>query len=150
MSQTSPTAMTPLPTPPSTASPANFDSRADAFLGQLALFQTEFNNLSGVNYNNAVDAYNSALSAASNAASAAANAAAILGATGAAVWVSGATYTYGDVRWSPLDGTIYRRTLAGSGSTTTDPSLDSATWTSLAITSTGSDLFLNALYGAFQ
>lgn len=148
MSQTSPTPMTPLGTPPSTASPANFDSRADSFLGQLQLFQTEFNNLSTVNYGNAVDAYNSALSAASNAASAAANAASILGATGAAIWVSGTTYAIGDVRWAPADGQIYRRITSGAG--TTDPSLDATNWMSLAVSAVGSDLFNNALYGAFQ
>lgn len=32
---------TPLPTPPSTGSPSNFDSRADNFLGALPLFQQE-------------------------------------------------------------------------------------------------------------
>lgn len=35
-----------LPTPPTTADPANFDSRADAFLGALPTFQSEANLLS--------------------------------------------------------------------------------------------------------
>lgn len=34
---------TPLPTPPSTLDPVNFNSRADAFLGALPTFQTELN-----------------------------------------------------------------------------------------------------------
>lgn len=37
--------ITPLPTPPSTSDPANFDSRADAFLGALPDFATEANAL---------------------------------------------------------------------------------------------------------
>jgi hypothetical protein len=36
-------AITPLPTPPSTSDPANFDARADAFLGALPQFATECN-----------------------------------------------------------------------------------------------------------
>ena len=36
-------AITPLPTPPSSADPANFDTRADAFLGALPTFATETN-----------------------------------------------------------------------------------------------------------
>lgn len=142
--------MTPLGTPPSTNDTANFNARGDSFLGQLPLFQIEFNNLSVVNYNNAVDAYNSALSASVNAASAAANAAAILGATGAAIWVSGTTYYIGDVRWAPADGQIYRRIAGNGAGGTTDPSLDTTNWLSLAISAVGSDLFNNALYGAFQ
>jgi hypothetical protein len=38
-----PTTITALPTPPSTADPANFDTRADAFLGALPTFRTETN-----------------------------------------------------------------------------------------------------------
>lgn len=37
--------MTPLPTPPSTSDPTNFDARADAFLAALLVFQTEVNAL---------------------------------------------------------------------------------------------------------
>lgn len=37
---------TPLPTPPSTLDPANFNYRADAFLGALPTFQTELNDYS--------------------------------------------------------------------------------------------------------
>lgn len=38
-------AITPLPTPPSTDDPTNFDARADAFLGALPTFATEANAL---------------------------------------------------------------------------------------------------------
>ena len=37
--------ITPLPTPPSSADPANFDTRADAFLGALPTFATETNDV---------------------------------------------------------------------------------------------------------
>lgn len=37
--------VTPFPTPPSTADPANFDTRADAFLGQFTTFETEINGI---------------------------------------------------------------------------------------------------------
>ena len=40
-----PPAISPLPTPPSSSDPANFDTRADAFLGALPGLQTEANAL---------------------------------------------------------------------------------------------------------
>ena len=46
---------TPLPTPPSTLDPVNFNSRADAFLGALPTFQTELNNYSAALTNAATD-----------------------------------------------------------------------------------------------
>lgn len=126
MSVTSPTAITALPTPPSTASPADFDSRADSFLGALPTFTTQSNSLATVNYNNAVDCQTNAglaQTAASNAASAAATAVA---ASGAAAWVSGTTYSVGAAVYSPVNRLIYRRLIAGAG--TTDPSADGTNW----------------------
>lgn len=58
-----PTPITPLPTPPSTSDPVNFDTRADLFLGALPAFQTEANNLATNAYNNAVSADSSASAA---------------------------------------------------------------------------------------
>ena len=46
---------TPLPTPPSTLDPINFNARADAFLGALPTFQTELNNYSAALTNAATD-----------------------------------------------------------------------------------------------
>ncbi len=57
--------VTPLPTPPSTSDPGNFDVRADAFLGALANFQTQTNALATNVFNNATDAANSATTAVS-------------------------------------------------------------------------------------
>lgn len=44
----------------------------------------------------------------------------------APVWVSGTTYSIGEVRVSPIDWQSYRRITAGAG--TTDPSLDTTNW----------------------
>jgi hypothetical protein len=41
-------------------------------------------------------------------------------------WVTGTTYTRGQVRWSPIDYKSYRRKANGAG--TTDPSADSTNW----------------------
>ena len=126
MSQTAPTPITALGTPPSTSDPANFDTRGDALLTQLPTTVTEMNVLGTVTYNNAVDCYNNATSAASNAASAAANAALASAAAGATLWVSGTTYAIGDRRFSPTNGLTYRRLTVGAG--TTDPSADTTNW----------------------
>lgn len=58
-----PTAITPLPTPPTTADPANFDVRADAFLGALPAMVTQINSSNATSYNNAVEAAQGANSA---------------------------------------------------------------------------------------
>lgn len=46
---------TPLPTPPSTLDPTNFNARADAFLGALPTFQEELNDYSAALTNAATD-----------------------------------------------------------------------------------------------
>lgn len=43
-----------------------------------------------------------------------------------AAWVSGTTYTAGQVRYSPIDFLMYRRKTNGAGAT--DPSLDTTNW----------------------
>ena len=45
----------------------------------------------------------------------------------APIWISGTSYTAGDVRVSPLDWQSYRRIISGAG--TTDPSADATNWT---------------------
>ena len=47
-------------------------------------------------------------------------------AVNASKWISGTTYSIGDVRWSPTTYLVYRRKTAGSG--TTDPTSDSTNW----------------------
>ena len=140
MAVITPPSVTALPTPPSTASPATFDARADAFLGALPTFQTETDALAANVAANATDAAASAVlanvevgnaaaqavAAAASAVTAAINAAAAAAATGASIWVSGTTYSIGDVRYSPTNQRVYRRKTAGAG--TTDPSADSTNW----------------------
>jgi hypothetical protein len=75
---TAPTAITPLPTAPSRADPANFPARADAFLGALGTFGSQLNAAATNAFNNAVEADQDASAADSHriAAAASANAAA--------------------------------------------------------------------------
>lgn len=115
-----------LPTPPSTASPSNFDSRADAFFGALPALQTEENALKANVFANATGVYDNALEVAANTAAVAANAALAALAAGATLWVSGTTYAIGDRCYSPANGLVYRRLTAGAG--TTDPSADGTNW----------------------
>ncbi|MBY0498907.1 MAG: hypothetical protein K2Q14_07035 [Gammaproteobacteria bacterium] len=54
------------------------------------------------------------------------NAEAAAGELANTAWVSGTTYTAGQVRYSPIDSLMYRRKTNGAG--TTDPSLDTTNW----------------------
>lgn len=131
-------AITPLPTPPSRDDPANFATRADAFLGALPDFATEANAL-------AVDVNADAAAAAADATAAEAAAAAATAAANVTKWVSGTTYTEGAVVWSPITYLSYRRKSTGGG--TTDPSADSANWAQAAgtgdVTLTGTQTLTN-------
>lgn len=71
---TSPPAISALPTPPSTSSPTNFDSQADAFLGALPDLASDIGAVASNVYANAVEAASSA-STASTAATTASTAA---------------------------------------------------------------------------
>jgi hypothetical protein len=75
----------------------------------------------------AVDA--DAIAAAASAASAAASASAA--SQVASVWVSGASYTIGNVRFSPITYSTYRAKTNHSG-VTTDPSLDTTNWVNIS------------------
>jgi hypothetical protein len=130
---TSPTPVSALPTPPSRDDPSNFAGRADAFLGALPTFRTEANALASNAYANAVEAEADATTATTQAAAAAASAAAASNSAlsaasyaSASLWVSGTTYALGAVVYSPVTQALYRRTVAGAG--TTDPSLDGTNW----------------------
>lgn len=71
---TSPTPITSLPTAPSRTDPANFATRADAFLGALPTFGTQANALGTTTYNNAVDSADRATAASTSAGNAATSA----------------------------------------------------------------------------
>lgn len=139
---TTPTPITPLPTPvPQRLDPVNFASRADNFLTALPTFGTETNNIAINVYNNATEAFTSASNASGSASSAfsSAQAAALAAqtaaaASGATQWISGTSYSVGDVVWSPITFLSYRRKIAGTG--TTDPSLDTTNWALIGASST--------------
>ncbi len=98
-------------------------------------------------YNNASEAFSSATAADASAdaalaavSDAQAASAAAIAATGAPVWVSGTTYILGFVTWSPITKQLYRRIVAGAG--TTDPSADATNW--FAITAPKEQLLTDA------
>ncbi|HWU81394.1 MAG TPA: hypothetical protein VN158_15175, partial [Caulobacter sp.] len=74
--------ISPLPTPPSTNDPANFNTRGDAFLGQLPTFQAEANTLATEVNGLAVQVTNDKASTTASAASAAASSNSALNAPG--------------------------------------------------------------------
>ena len=130
--------ITALPTPPNRQDPSTFEDRADAFLGALPQFGEEANDLA--------DSLNGAESGALTSAKAAsvsaqnaltyslnslANAQNAAASNSAPKWVSGTTYTIGQIAWSPANGRIYKRLITGAG--TTDPSLDTANWVLLSV-----------------
>lgn len=140
---TSPTPMTPLPTPvPSRADRTNFAARADAFLAALPDFQTELDAVAETAYDNAVEAAASAAAAAGSVSDAAeqvalataqadaaeASAVASAQSAGASIWVSGTAYNVGDVAWSPTNGLVYRILFDLEGPSTIDPALDPTNW----------------------
>lgn len=123
MAVVTPPSITPVPTPvPQRNDRVTFSDRVDAFVTWLINAVTEFGNVATNVAANATDAHTSALSASASASIAASSAS-------ANVWVSGTTYAVGASVWSPLNYLIYRRIIAGAG--TTDPSLDSTNWASL-------------------
>jgi hypothetical protein len=137
MAVTVPSQITALPVPPSTSSPTDFDAKADAFLGAFPTFRSEVNTVATQTYDNAVEAQTQASVALSQVALATAqvalaenSATQAAAAAGAAKWISGTTYSLGSVVWSPVTYLIYRRTIAGAG--TTDPSSDTTNWGALS------------------
>ena len=136
--------ITALPTPPSRNDPANFATRADAFMAALPAFATETNATAVEVDNDRIASAASASTAttqvglataqvalasaqrvlaetAANAASATAN---------VTQWISGTTYALGANVWSPINAQTYRRIIAGAG--TTDPSADATNWTKIS------------------
>jgi hypothetical protein len=163
---TAPPSLTAPPTPPTTADPASFDTRADALVAWLPTMVAEQNDLADNVHANALEAEAEAVAAAASAGAAAssasgasaavaagvataqanadaaaaaagASAAAAAASVGAIAWVSGTSYSIGDLRWSPANRFIYRRLTAGAG--TTDPSLDATNWAPLVDASLGAE-----------
>jgi len=114
MAQTAPPAINALPTPPSTLSPGDFDSRADAFLGALPARATEMNASASATYGNAVYAYDNAVIAQNSAADATSQAAAAAASVNAPAWNISTTYALGAAVYSTVTGRIYRCTVGGT------------------------------------
>jgi len=129
--------ITTLPTPPSRQDPANFANEADAFLGALPTFSTDVN---------AAGAYIDGVGAqvTTDAVTASAAASAAVAASGATAWVSGGSYTLGQVVWSPLDLQTYRAKTAHSG-VTTDPSADATNWVKISVSNIENNALLNVV-----
>jgi len=124
---TTPTPISALPDAPDRADRATFSARAVAMFTALKnVFIGEVNAIAITANTNATEAAASAMACATseyNAGVAAANAAT---SSGAPIWVSGTTYALGAPAWSPANRLIYRRIVAGTG--TTDPSADPTNW----------------------
>ena len=137
-----PPVISPLPTPPSSSDPANFDTRADAFLGALPGLQTEANALAQNLHANAAFATGQMASdllaagqartaAAQSAAQAAQHAASAGAASNARSWASGQAWRVNDVVWGvSTPGVLYRCIVAHAGSST-PPERDAAHWASI-------------------
>lgn len=118
---------TPLPIPPSSADPLNFDPRADGFLGALPQFQADQNAMAVATLGNAqealtqaslADGYRIAASAAAEAAAASSN---------ATVWISGTVYAQYVPVVDPGNYQLYRKRTPSS-STTSPPRSDPINW----------------------
>jgi len=124
------TTLTSLPPSPQRSNPDTFANLADAwvnalesvFTPEMNLIIPEINALSS----SATNAANNAIASADTATTQASLAQQAAISTGSIAWVSGTTYSVGDLRYSPTDFQTYRRKTTGAG--TTDPSLDLTNW----------------------
>lgn len=162
------------PAPLATDDTATFNSKAFTFLGALEPFRVQANSTGADADADAAAAAASAAAASTSASTAASTVAAAVAAAqansdasaaasassasaasasanaaaasaGGTLWVSGTTYALGVRVWSPTNQQLYRRTVAGVG--TTDPISDVANWTRVLIeqeTFTAESFFLCA------
>jgi len=129
--------ITALPTAPArTMAPAVFIPTADTFVAALPNFgvqentlATQINVIAAQTQANATEAFNDAAAALVSANNSAASAIASASTAGAIAWVSGTSYTAGNVVFSTVNFQTYRRSISGAG--TTDPSADPTNWTRL-------------------
>ena len=134
MAVVSPPPITALPAAPDRADRATFSARAtamftalkDVFVGQVGAVAANVAANATDAATSATNANSSAAAASTSESNAATSAAAAGTAAGAPVWVSGTTYAFGNAVWSPSNRLIYRRIVAGAG--TTDPSADATNW----------------------
>jgi len=119
--------ITALPDPPLRRDgPATFADKGDAFLGALPLFVTEANALE-VNVNNQEAAAEaSAAAALASQIAALASEQAATASRNADMWLAATNYALGVLAYSPINGRVYRRKVAGA--TATDPSADTTNW----------------------
>lgn len=116
-----------LPTPvPQSTDPVNFPARADAFLSALPGFATAANAQAQENNLAASNAVAAAAAAAASSANGKAAADQAMALAGAGRFVGTTNYLQGDLAWSPANGLIYRRLVAGRNGV--DPSLDAVNW----------------------
>ena len=117
-----------LPTVPTRTNRLLFATLADAFYGAQPTYRVQLIALGDNVYSNAVEVANNAAAVALNAVSAASSANAAALSAGAVAWVSGTNYPVGVRVISPTDAKVYRRIVAGAG--TTSPTLDNVNWES--------------------
>jgi len=131
------TTLTSLPPSPQRSNPDTFANLADAWVNALeSVFTPEMNliipeinaqaNLATTQANLATTQANLATTQAQNSADSAVVSQGAAASAGAIAWVSGTTYSIGNLRYSPIDFQTYRRKTTGSGAT--DPSLDLTNW----------------------
>jgi hypothetical protein len=143
MAITAPPTISALPTPPDPNDRSTFNTRAYPWSAAQQTLATQVGAVAANVFANANEAKAEADAAAASVlvaeaqvdAAAAAAAQALIhagsaaAATTAPAWVSGTTYTQGQVVYSPLNFCSYRRTVTGAG--TADPSLDATNWAAL-------------------
>ena len=133
------TTLTAIPTfPPIGSASFNLDAYTWAVF-MAGTHRTEINLIQAEVSANATTATTKAAEAVVSAAGALASEIAAGVSAGAAKWVSGTTYALGAAVWSPVDRTIYRRIVAGAG--TTDPSADTTNWASIQDTNIAKILY---------
>lgn len=120
MSIIAPTAPTAAPTVPDRSNRATFSGL------MFTMFLYIKDNLVSEMYGLAQNAWGNAVDSANSASIASQNAAIAFSAAGVTLWVSGTTYTLGQAVISPSSLLVYRRKVAGAG--TTDPVSDATNW----------------------